>query len=63
MAPTVSSSIGWRASIERDFIVLVDDWHGDGDPLHLVAEIKGYPRGDATGVDNLSTFGHWRSPR
>ena len=46
-----------------DFIVLVDDWHGDGDPLHLVAEITGYPRGGATGVDNLDTFGHWRSPR
>jgi type III restriction enzyme len=30
-----------------DFIVLVDDGHGAGDPLHLVAEIKGYRREDA----------------
>jgi len=38
-------------------------WHGDGDPLHLVAEVKGYSREDATCVDNLGTFGRWRSPR
>ena len=30
-----------------DFIVLVDDGHGDDDPLHLVIEIKGYRREDA----------------
>ena len=30
-----------------DFIVLVDDGHGDDDLLHLVAEIKGYRREDA----------------
>ena len=30
-----------------DFIVLVDDGHGDEDLLHLVVEIKGYRREDA----------------
>src|SRR5665213_2008812 len=30
-----------------DFIVLVDDGHGDTDLLHLVIEIKGYRREDA----------------
>ena len=30
-----------------DFIVLVDDGHGDDDLLHLVVEIKGYRREDA----------------
>jgi len=25
-----------------DFVVLVDDGHGEADPLHLVVEIKGY---------------------
>lgn len=30
-----------------DFIVLVDDGHGDDDLLHLVGEIKGYRREDA----------------
>src|SRR2546430_11496995 len=29
-----------------DFIVLVDDGHGDQDLLHLVVEIKGYRRED-----------------
>src|SRR5712692_5259255 len=54
-----------------DFIVLVDDGHGDGDPLHLVVEIKGYRREDAKekkatmdtywvpGVNNLGTLGRW----
>lgn len=52
-----------------DFIVLVDDGHGD--PLHLVVEIKGYRREDAKekkstmetywvpGVNNLGTYGRW----
>jgi type III restriction enzyme len=54
-----------------DFIVLVDDGHGPGDPLHLVVEIKGYRREDAKekkatmdsywipGVNNLKSFGRW----
>ena len=51
-----------------DFIVLVDDGHGDDDLLHLVVEIKGYRREDAKekkstmetywvpGVNNLGTL-------
>ena len=30
-----------------DFIVLVNDGHGDDDLLHLIVEIKGYRREDA----------------
>src|SRR6266852_1199150 len=54
-----------------DFIVLVDDGHGDGDLLHLVVEIKGYRREDAKekkstmetywvpGVNNYGKYGRW----
>ena len=54
-----------------DFIVLVDDGHGDKDLLHLIVEIKGYRREDANekkatmetywvpGVNNLKTYGRW----
>jgi type III restriction enzyme len=54
-----------------DFIVLVDDGHGDKDLLHLIVEIKGYRREDAKekkatmenywvpGVNNLGTYGRW----
>lgn len=54
-----------------DFIVLVDDGHGEDDPLHLVVEIKGYRREDAKekkatmelywvpGVNNLKQYGRW----
>jgi type III restriction enzyme len=54
-----------------DFIVLVDDGHGDDDLLHLIVEIKGYRREDAKekkatmetywvpGVNNLRTHGRW----
>ena len=55
-----------------DFIVLVDDGHGDDDLLlHLVVEIKGYRRDDAKekndtmntywvpGVNELRTYGRW----
>ena len=54
-----------------DFIVLVDDGHGDDDFLHLVVEIKGYRREDAKekkstmetywvpGVNHLKTYGRW----
>jgi type III restriction enzyme len=54
-----------------DFIVLVDDGHGEDDLLHLVVEIKGYRREDAKakaeamraywipGVNNSGKFGRW----
>ena len=54
-----------------DFIVLVDDGHGDDDLLHLIVEIKGYRREDAKekkstmetywipGVNQLGTHGRW----
>ena len=54
-----------------DFIVLIDDGHGDDDLLRLVVEIKGYRREDAKekkatmetywvpGVNNLRTYGRW----
>ncbi|MDZ4656522.1 MAG: DEAD/DEAH box helicase family protein [Bythopirellula sp.] len=54
-----------------DFIVLVDDGHGDDDLLRLVVEIKGYRREDAKekksttetywipGTNNLKTYGRW----
>jgi hypothetical protein len=54
-----------------DFIVLVDDGHGDADPLHLIVEIKGYRREDAKekkatvetywapGVNNNGQYGRW----
>lgn len=54
-----------------DFIVLVDDGRGEGDPLHLIVEIKGYRREDAKekkatmenycapGVNNLTQYGRW----
>jgi type III restriction enzyme len=54
-----------------DFIVLVDDGHGDDDLLHLIVEIKGYRREDAKekkatmetywvpGVNHLGMYGRW----
>jgi len=54
-----------------DFIVLVDDGHGDDNLLNLVVEIKGYRREDAKekkatmenywlpGVNNTGTYGRW----
>jgi type III restriction enzyme len=54
-----------------DFIVLVDDGHGEGDLLHLVVEVKGYRGEDAKekkatmetywipGVNNRGDFGRW----
>ena len=54
-----------------DFIVLLDDGHGDHDLLHLVIEIKGYRREDAKdkkatmetlwvpGVNRLGAYGRW----
>jgi type III restriction enzyme len=54
-----------------DFVVLVEDGHGEHDLLRLVVEIKGYRREDAKdkrltmetywvpGVNNLGTLGRW----
>jgi len=54
-----------------DFVVLVDDGHGEDDLLHLVVEVKGYRREDAKdkkstmetfwvpGVNNLKQYGRW----
>ncbi len=54
-----------------DFIVLVDDGHGDDDLLHLVVEIKGYRGEDAKekktametywvpGVNHIGGYGRW----
>ncbi len=54
-----------------DFIVLVDDGHGENGLLHLVVEIKGYRGTDAPikketmdvywvpGVNNLRAYGRW----
>ncbi|OQX06024.1 MAG: restriction endonuclease [Desulfobulbaceae bacterium A2] len=54
-----------------DFIVLVDDGHGNDDLIHLIVEIKGYRREDAKekkatmesywvpGVNNLGSHGRW----
>jgi hypothetical protein len=54
-----------------DFIVLVDDGCGPGDPLHLIVEIKGYRQEDAKvkkttmdsywipGVNNHGNYGRW----
>jgi type III restriction enzyme len=54
-----------------DFIVCIDDGHGDEDLLHLVVEIKGYRREDAKekkatmdsywvpGVNHLKSYGRW----
>lgn len=54
-----------------DFIVRLDDGHGEDDVLNLVVEIKGYRKEDAIikketmetrwvpGVNNLGTFGRW----
>jgi len=54
-----------------DFIVLIDDGHGDDDLLHLIVEIKGYRREDAKekkatmetswvpGVNHLQRHGRW----
>ena len=54
-----------------DFVVLVDDGRGAGDPLHLVVEVKGYRGEDAKdkkatmetfwipGVNRLGAYGRW----
>lgn len=63
------------AGIEKeyipDFIALVDDGHGEGDPLHLVLEVSGQERLDkeakvetaaalwVPAVNNAATHGRW----
>ena len=54
-----------------DFVVLLDDGHGEGDLLHLIVEIKGYRREDAKekkttmetywvpGVNHNGQYGRW----
>ena len=54
-----------------DFIVYIDDGHGQDDPLRLIVEIKGYRREDAKekkatmdtywvpGVNNHGRYGRW----
>ena len=54
-----------------DFVVLVDDGHGEDDLLHLIVEIKGYRREDAKvkkatmdtywvpGVNHHGSYGRW----
>ncbi|HEY3570431.1 MAG TPA: restriction endonuclease, partial [Thermoanaerobaculia bacterium] len=54
-----------------DFILLIDDDHGEHDLIHLIVEIKGYRREDAKekkatmdsywvpGVNNLHVYGRW----
>jgi type III restriction enzyme len=54
-----------------DFIVLIDDGHGENDLLHLIVEIKGYRGEDAKekkltmdsywipGVNHLGSYGRW----
>ncbi len=58
-------------SYRPDFIVRLDDRHGDDDLLNLIVEIKGYRREDAKdkkatmeqywvpGVNNLKQYGRW----
>ncbi len=60
-----------RRTYIPDFIVLVDDGHGDDDFLHLIVEIKGYRGEDAIakkaamdtywvpGVNNHGRYGRW----
>ena len=54
-----------------DFIIQIDDGHGETDPLNLIVEIKGYRREDAKekkatmenywvpGVNNHGQYGRW----
>lgn len=63
--------LGETHQYRPDFIVLVDDGHGQEDPLHLIVEIKGLRGEDARvkketmetcwipGVNHLGTHGRW----
>lgn len=60
-----------KPPLRAGFIVKLDDGHGPDDPLHLVAEIKGFRGLDAQlkaetmktlwvpGINNLGGFGRW----
>ncbi len=62
---------GEHRHYEPDFIALVDDGHGAGDPLHLVIEVKGFRHLDADikkstmktfwipSVNRLASYGRW----
>ncbi len=62
---------GEKHRYRPDFIVKVDDGHGEDNPLHLVVEIKGYRGEDAKakkltmdtlwvpGVNQLGSYGRW----
>lgn len=62
---------GESRTYRPDFIVVVDDGHGEDDPLNLVVEIKGYRGEDAAakkdtmdsywvpGVNHLGAYGRW----
>jgi type III restriction enzyme len=64
----------WMSEMRRyipDFVLRVEDGHGEGDLLNLIVEIKGYRGEDAKdkkatmetywvpGVNNLGQFGRW----
>ena len=54
-----------------DFIIQIDDGHGEDDPLHLVVEVKGFRHENVKlksetirtqwieGVNNLGIYGRW----
>ena len=62
---------GSEARYLPDFVVLIDDGHGEDDLLHLVVEIKGYRREDAKekkatmdtywvpGINRSAAYGRW----
>lgn len=62
---------GSHHSYYPDFLLKIDDGHGIDDPLHLIAEIKGYRGENAKakadtmhtswipGINNLKKFGRW----
>ena len=62
---------GERRMYRPDFILLVEDGHGEEDLLHLVAEVKGYRQEDAKekkntmttywlpAVNQLADYGRW----
>nr|WP_233245806.1 DEAD/DEAH box helicase family protein [Marinicauda salina] len=62
---------GQKRWYRPDFLLHVDDGNGPDDPLKLIVEISGYPKGDKAekartmreswvkGVNNAKTFGRW----
>lgn len=72
--PILNAPYGYGSEMRQyrpDFIVRVDDGHGDDNLLNLVVEIKGFRGEDAKvkketmgiywvpGVNNLGTHGRW----